>query len=198
MEPDIVDLRWGLDRRSLLRDAATLGLAASPLSFLLAGCGGQRDEMMGDGDSPDWMMSRGMDDSMMADMPVIHDLLAAHDRIRRDVEDLPGGIRARTTSSDSEIAGLIRRHVDDMATRVREGRPIRQMDPLFREIFAHHEEIDLRVDEVDGGVLVAETSQDPQVVLLIRQHARRAVTEFVRDGMSRAMKPTPLPTGYRS
>jgi hypothetical protein len=32
--------------------------------------------------------------------------------------------------------------------------------------------------------------------LLIRQHAHRAVSEFVAEGMARAMEPTPLPPGY--
>jgi len=34
------------------------------------------------------------------------------------------------------------------------------------------------------------------VTLLIRQHARAAVSQFVADGMARAMQPTPLPDGY--
>ena len=48
-----------------------------------------------------------------------------------------------------------------------------------------------------GGVDVIETSDDPQVVLLIRQHAHRAVSEFVTGGMQRAMQQTPLPSDYR-
>ena len=51
-------------------------------------------------------------------------------------------------------------------------------------------------ESIEEGVLVVETSPDPQVELLIRQHAHRAVSEFVAEGMSRAMRPTPLPPGY--
>jgi quercetin dioxygenase-like cupin family protein len=40
---------------------------------------------------------------------------------------------------------------------------------------------------------VVETSDDPEVVALIRQHAHRAVSEFVERGMDRAHEPTPLP-----
>jgi hypothetical protein len=54
----------------------------------------------------------------------------------------------------------------------------------------------MEVERIDGGVLVVETSVNPQVELLIRQHAHRAVSEFVAEGMSRAMEPTPLPSGY--
>lgn len=69
------------------------------------------------------------------------------------------------------------------------------MDPLFREIFQHHEKIEMQVEDVPGGVRVRETSDVPQVGALIRQHARRAVSEFVDRGMERAMRPTPLPPG---
>jgi hypothetical protein len=84
-----------------------------------------------------------------------------------------------------------------MKERVEDGNPIRQMDPLFREIFEHNGQIELRVEELPGGVRVLETSNDPQVTLLIREHAHRAVSEFIRDGMARAMGPTPLPSGYQ-
>ena len=151
---------------------------------------------MGEG-MPDWMMSRGMDARMMRDMPVIHDLLVAHERIERRVEEIPEGIRAVTWSDDEEVATLIRTHVRQMKARVEDGDPIRQMDPVFQEIFEHHEAIEMEIEEVPGGVRVTETSDDPQVVLLIRQHARRAVSEFVADGMERAMQPTPLPSRYR-
>jgi hypothetical protein len=158
---------------------------------------GMGDSMMG-GEMPEWMMSGEgmMGAGMMADMRVIHALLTNHDRISRDVDDITAGIRARTTSDDAEIAELIGTHVGQMKARVEDGETIRHMDPLFREIFEHHEEIEIEVERIDGGVLVVETSVNPQVELLIRQHAHRAVSEFVAEGMARAMEPTPLPPGY--
>lgn len=154
---------------------------------------------MMDGRMPGWMMSRGqmMDPQMMEDMRVIHALLQGHDQVRRRVADIDSGIRARTTSSDPELADMIRTHVAQMKGRVERGDPIRQMDPLFREIFEHHEAVQMDIEPVRGGVLVVETSANPQVELLIRQHAHEAVSEFVAKGMSRAMQPTPLPAGYR-
>ena len=148
---------------------------------------------------PGWMMSGGgmMDSQMMRDMGPIHDLLMQHEKIQRNVEEIPNGIRAMTTSADPEIAKLIRVHVGQMKSRIEDGRPIRMMDPLFREIFRHHEQISLQIEEVQGGVRVTETSSDPQVVLLIRQHAKRAVSEFVSGGMQRAMQVTPLPEAYK-
>lgn len=191
-----LDLNPRLDRRRLLARGLALAVAAVPGGSLLASCGGG-DRMMGRS-MPDWMMSgQMMGPEMMEDMRVIHDLLLSHDRIRRRVADIDDGIRARTTSEDPEIAELVQTHVSQMRDRVKEGNPIRLMDPLFREIFEHHEEVDMEVEETPGGVVVVETSADPQVELLIRQHAHRAVSEFVAEGMARAMQPTPLPPGYR-
>jgi hypothetical protein len=149
---------------------------------------------------PDWMMSGGqmMSSGMMEEMRVIHRLLLNHDRIRRHVVDIATGIRSRTTSRDGELAELIRTHVWQMKARVERGDPIRVMDPVFREIFEHHSEVNIDVERIPGGVLVVETSTDPQVELLIRQHAHRAVSEFVAHGMTRAMRPTPLPSGYQA
>jgi hypothetical protein len=184
------------DRRRFLTLGLALTLGTLPASSLLAACGDD-DGMMGR--MPDWMMGGGgmMNAAMMEDMRVIHQLLQSHDRIRRHVEDVADGIRARTMSRDGEIAELIRTHVSQMKRRVESGDPIRQMDPVFREIFEHHTEIRMDIEAIPGGVLVVETSANPQVELLIRQHAHRAVSEFIAQGMARAMRPTPLPSGYQ-
>jgi hypothetical protein len=146
---------------------------------------------------PGWMMSNdGMGPQMMRDMHTIHDLLVNHRNIQREVEDIPGGVQTVTRSEEPEVAELIRTHVRQMKQRLETGQPIRMMDPVFREIFKNHEKIRLQIDDIPGGARVIEQSDDPQVVLLIRQHAHRAVSEFVKEGMRRAMQPTPLPEGY--
>lgn len=161
------------------------------------------DGMMGPDmmtDMPSWMMSRGMrmDGDMMAHMRIIHGLLVQHEAIEREVEDIPGGVRTVTTSDDPEVAALIKKHVWQMKQRLEQGQPIRRMDPLFREIFRHHDAIEMRIEEIPEGLIVTETSDDPEVVALIRQHAHEAVSEFVEEGMSRAMRPTPLPEEVRA
>ena len=148
---------------------------------------------------PEWMMSgEGMMDSgMMQDMRSIHGLLASHQEIERRVEDIPNGVRTVTTSADPEIARLIRTHVRQMEARYDRDQPIRMMDPVFRELFRHRDQASLEHEDVPGGIRVTHISDDPNVVLLIRQHARRFVSEAAEEGMSRAMHPTPLPEGYR-
>jgi hypothetical protein len=193
-------MRSAITRQAFLQRALTLVLGGATGAALVAGCGreggGMGEGMMDDGGMPDWMMGRGgMDPQMREDMRVIHRLLIDHAHIRREVEEVAGGVRTTTVSARPEIAEMIRTHVGQMKARVEDGEPIRQMDPVFREIF-EHEKIAMEIEEISGGVRVTETSDDPQVVLLIRQHARRAVSEFVAEGMQRAMQPTPLPPAY--
>ncbi len=191
-----------IDRRTALQYLLAAGLAGAPPAALLTSCAGNDQRPvagtgMPGGPMPDWMMSSGeMGNGMAHEMPVIHRLLIAHEEIDRDVQDIPNGIRSVTTSSDSEIAELIRTHVDQMGARMERGDAIRQMDPLFRELFEHSDAITIQITDLPDGVQVTETSSDPQVQLLIWQHAHRAVSEFVASGMQRAMQPTPLPEGY--
>jgi hypothetical protein len=112
------------------------------------------------------------------------------------VVDIPNGVQTVTTSQDPNVTALIREHVWQMKERIEQGRPIRQMDPLFREVFKNHQHVHIAIENIQGSVRVTETSDTPRVTPLIRQHARRAVSEFVTEGMPRAMRPTPLPPGY--
>jgi hypothetical protein len=123
-------------------------------------------------------------------------LFESHKKITRNLQEQDNGIIATTTSDDPAVAALIRAHVAQMKVRLAAGWIIRRFDPLFVEIFANHEKIDMKVEEIPGGVKVTETSDDPQVVLLIKQHAKAAVSEFVTKGPERMHGSTPLPKGY--
>lgn len=109
-----------MSRRGFLHRAFALFASAPPVAALLSACGGMGGGMMDDG-MPDWMMSREMDPQMMRDMRVIHDLLVEHQRIERQVDDIPGGIRAVTSSDDYDLADRIRTHVRSNAGQARAG-----------------------------------------------------------------------------
>jgi uncharacterized protein YdcH (DUF465 family) len=143
------------------------------------------------------MMSRGMGPEMMEDMMTIRKLLMQHEKVNRRVENLDNGVKTWTTSDDPEIAAAIQKHVRQMKERMKEKQPIRQMDPVFRELFDNADKVAMEFEDIENGIVVVETSEDPNVVKLIKQHANRAVSEFVERGMQRAMQPTPLPEGYK-
>lgn len=129
------------------------------------------------------------------DMASAHALLARHDQIQRRVVERPDGVETWTTSDDPEVAKLLGTHVRQMKERLASGRPVRPHDPLFRAIFDNHDKIRMEIEDVDGGVRVVETSDDPKVVQLIQAHAR-LVDGFVEEGMARMHRGTSLPEGY--
>jgi hypothetical protein len=131
----------------------------------------------------------------MADMPLIHTLLANGDRVTRTVTVRPDGVETLTESDDPDIATAIQTHVESMYKRLTDGRPIHQRDPLFREIFKHASEIDVSHELTPRGVRVVETSRNPYVVQLIQRHAE-VLNLFIKNGHAEAMKnhaPPPTP-----
>lgn len=129
-------------------------------------------------------------------MDTFHSLLDNHTKIDRKVEEIPGGVMTVTTSKDKEVRDLLRKHVRQMKQRMEDGQPIRMWDPLFVELFKHREEVQMRIEDIDGGVRVSLTSDDDNVVKLVRQHAK-TVSEFAKEGYDRAHEESPLPKGYK-
>ena len=128
----------------------------------------------------------------MADMPVIHQLLASGARIHRTVTLRADGVETVTESDDPAVAAAIQAHVASMYSRMSDGRPIHQRDPLFRAIFEHASQIRFTHERTATGIKVVETSADPYVVKLIQAHAE-VLNQFIRNGHAEAMKNHPVP-----
>ena len=118
----------------------------------------------------------------------IFELLSNHQSINRVVEEIPGGVKTTTTTTDPALVETLRSHVRQMRTHLEKNVPVRLWDPVFREIFAHSQEIALKYRDVDGGIEVTETSDTPQVAETIRAHAKK-VDSFVADGHAAARPP---------
>jgi hypothetical protein len=132
-----------------------------------------------------------MDDSQKADMEVFHQLFDHRTEIRREITSLRDGVDTLTESDNPKVTELLQRHLDSMVARVHEARPIHQRDPLFREIFANSQKIRMDVKRTPKGVRVIETSDDPYVAKLIKQHAD-VIGLFIQNGRSEAMKDHPV------
>lgn len=130
------------------------------------------------------------------DQEVFHTLLRHHDQIQRELTRLPDGIRSLTTSANPEIVGLLHDHVPAMHHRLEENFGLRFWDPAFPEIFAQREKVRMEVTLVPNGVLVEETSEDPNVVILIQAHGI-VVNLFVQRGFAQAQEVSPLPDNYQ-
>ena len=98
--------------------------------------------------------------------------------------NLPDGIRTVTESDDARIAQLIKDHVASMGQRVDTGNdpglPIES--PALHSIFKNYDKIQTKVETTDKGVVIVQTSTDPETVAALQQHASE-VTDFVKDGM---------------
>lgn len=125
--------------------------------------------------------SGARDDAHAQDMVAIHALLSDSTKVKRTTKHVPGGVSTVTESNDSKVTRLIQQHTAAMQKRLTEGRPIRDWDPLFAALFERHDKIKLVVTNTKKGVAVTETSDDPEVVALIRAHAA-AVDGFVKRG----------------
>ena len=116
--------------------------------------------------------------------------------IERRTEEIDNGVITVTRSPSSpEAAEAIRRHVREMRELLEGGGRVRLWDPLFRELFERADEISMQIEDLEDGMRVTETSDDPEVVKLIQAHARK-VTEFVERGPAAAHEETPLPADY--
>ena len=126
------------------------------------------------------------------DQSVFHQLLDRHAAIQREVEAIPGGIRAETTSDDPDIVALLHDHVPAMHRRLQEGFALRRWDPLYVALFEHRDRITMDIELTERGVRVEETSDDPEVTALIRAHGQ-AVSAFAARGHAAASQPSPMP-----
>jgi hypothetical protein len=126
------------------------------------------------------MMGRGM---MGGDGRIIHQLFANHHLIDRKIEEIPGGISAVTTSKNPQIAALIKTHVQKMYQRIENHQviPMMMMSSTVPTMAENAENYDRKWEITAQGIVVTETSNDPNMVKIIRDHAQE-INEFIRQG----------------
>lgn len=128
-------------------------------------------------------------------MQSAHELIANHKKITRTFEEIDGGVKSLTVTSDPALVATLREHVRQMSAMLESGGGVRHWDPLFVEVARHSDKIKMEYKDVENGIEVIETSKDPEVVKLIRAHAAK-VSEFVARGHEAMRESTKLPEGY--
>jgi len=104
--------------------------------------------------------------------------------ITRDVTNLPNGIRTVTRSSDEEVMDQLVSHVFGMIQRV-EDKDDPQIIIQSRTLdifFQRGDKIETEIELTDEGIVVIQTSQDPELVAALQQHAAE-VTDMADRGM---------------
>jgi len=127
------------------------------------------------------------------DRDTFHFLLERRDAIRRTVKNTKRGVKTLTESDDPEVSKRIQEHVESMAARVEENRPIHMRDPLFRALFGKTKQIEMKVEKTPKGVRVVETSDDAFVAKLIQAHAA-VVSQFIKNGHIEVSRNHAVPT----
>ena len=141
--------------------------------------------MMGPGMMGRGMMDHGGNRATGDQVRDIHALLADHERIKRTVTNLPNGIRTVTESDDAAVARTIKTHVADMMKRVEAGdnADLPMQSSKLHAIFRNKDKISTAVETTEKGVIVVQTSDDPQTVAALQAHASD-VTGLVQGGMA--------------
>jgi len=106
------------------------------------------------------------------------------DTITREVENLPNGIRTVTRASDPAVMDALVNHSVGMIDRVGQldDPKILIQSPTLDIFFLRGAEIISEVSVEDEGLVVIQTSEDPQIVKALQTHAAE-VTEMAERGM---------------
>ncbi len=107
-----------------------------------------------------------------------------HSSLARQVTLLPNGIRTETSTPDPALRDALLRHVIGMIDRVDTGRDpkVRIQSPTLDIIFARRAQIETQIDLTDTGIVVVQTSTDPEVVAALQTHAAE-VSDMAARGM---------------
>ncbi|MEC3861033.1 hypothetical protein VK792_07025 [Mesobacterium sp. TK19101] len=104
--------------------------------------------------------------------------------IDRRVENLPNGIRTVTVAHDDDVMAALVSHVTGMITRVEEARDpkIFIQSPTLDIFFERGDRIQTEIEITDEGIVVVQTSDDPELVEAMHVHAAE-VTDMANRGM---------------
>lgn len=104
--------------------------------------------------------------------------------ITREVENLPNGIRTVTRSSDAAVMEQLVSHVVGMINRVetKDDPEIFIQSPTLDIFFAQGDQITTDIEVTDAGIIVVQTSDNPELVRALQTHAAE-VTAMADRGM---------------
>lgn len=102
----------------------------------------------------------------------------------REVTNLPDGIRTVTGSSDPEVMANLVSHVTGMISRVEnlDDPKIMIQSPTLDIFFQRGDGIVSEIDVTDEGIVVVQTSTDPELVTALQVHAAE-VSDMAARGM---------------
>src|SRR5712672_942672 len=121
------------------------------------------------------------------DMSKYMNMFMRHTELRRNVEDIPGGVRTTTESDSPDLFVELQAHVSSMYSHVDNGGEVMCMSQSLPTLFRRSADYHRQLTFTAKGVVAEETASDPNLTQAIRTHARE-VTGFVVDGMPAMMQ----------
>ena len=105
--------------------------------------------------------------------------------ITRDVTNLPNGIHTVTRSLDEDVMDQLVSHVFGMIGRVEDNDDpeIIIQSQTLDIFFERGDEIETEIELTDEGIVVIQTSQDPELIAALQEHAAE-VTDLADRGMA--------------
>lgn len=105
--------------------------------------------------------------------------------LSREVENLPNGIRTVTKSTDPEVMDALVSHVVGMSARVDEGRDpqVFIQSPTLDIFFERTGAMETEIEVTEEGIVVVQTSDDPEIVAALHVHASE-VSDMAERGMA--------------
>jgi hypothetical protein len=126
---------------------------------------------------------RGLDatDQESAELAV---LFQNFQTLSRDVTHLPNGILTITRSTEPAVMDALVSHVVGMIARVEQGRDPQIMiqSPTLDIFFARGEGLVNTIEVTDAGIVVQQTTDDPELVAALHKHADE-VSDMAERGM---------------
>ena len=164
---------------ALLATAAPIAARAQTTGMHMHGAGGMmaHDEVTMPG-------LRGLD-ATPEESAELMVMFANYETLSREVTNLPNGIRTVTRSSDEMVMANLVSHVAGMITRVAEGRDpdIFIQSPTLDIFFMRGDGITSNIEVTDEGIVVVQTSEDPELVAALQTHAAE-VSDMAARGMA--------------
>jgi hypothetical protein len=121
------------------------------------------------------------------DMSKYMNMFMRHTELRRNVEDIPGGVRTTTESDSPDLVAELQAHVSSMYSHVEHGAEVMCMSQSLPTLFRRSTDYHRQLTFTAKGVVAEETASDPNLTDAIRAHARE-VTGFVVEGMPAMMQ----------
>lgn len=111
-------------------------------------------------------------------------LFRKFETITREVTNLDNGIRTVTRSSDDEVMKVLISHSTVMIDRVKrkDDPKIIIQSPTLDAFFLQGDEIDSNIEVTEQGLVITQTSDNPELVVALQKHAAE-VTAMVDRGM---------------